>query len=110
APAAESARPSGRVLRFRGREGRVENRGRHDNRGDNRNDSRSMRGRGRFNQREREEDQIRTDYDLATLEEKKLTDLREIAKEFDITSTTGINKNDLVYKILEAQAESSGHA
>jgi len=109
---AETNRPAGRVLRFRGREGRVENRGdnRNNNRNDNRNDNRPMRGRGRFNQREREEDQVRTDYDLATLEEKKLTDLREIAKEFDITSTAGINKNDLVYKILEAQAESSGHA
>jgi transcription termination factor Rho len=109
---AESNRPAGRVLRFRGREGRVENRGdnRNNNRGDNRNDNRPMRGRGRFNPREREEDQVRTDYELATLEEKKLTDLREIAKEFDLTSTAGINKNDLVYKILEAQAESSGHA
>jgi transcription termination factor Rho len=117
---AENNRPAGRVLRFRGREGRVENRGdnrnnnrsdnRNDNRNENRNDNRPMRGRGRFNQREREEDQVRTDYDLATLEEKKLTDLREIAKEFDLTSTAGINKNDLVYKILEAQAESSGHA
>jgi len=117
--AVENNRPAGRVLRFRGREGRVENRGdnrnnNRDNRGenriDNRNDNRPMRGRGRFNQREREEDQVRTDYDLATLEEKKLTDLREVAKEFDIASTAGINKNDLVYKILEAQAESSGHA
>lgn len=121
--AVDNNRPSGRVLRFRGREGRVENRGdnrnnnrdnrndnRNDNRSDNRNDNRPMRGRTRFNQREREEDQVRTDYDLATLEEKKLADLREVAKEFDIVSTAGINKNDLVYKILEAQAESSGHA
>ncbi|MEO6906334.1 MAG: transcription termination factor Rho [Abditibacteriaceae bacterium] len=69
-----------------------------------------MRGRARSNQRDHEEDQVRTDYDLATLEEKKLTDLRDVAKEFDIVSTAGINKNDLVYKILEAQAESSGHA
>ena len=111
----ENHRPTGRVLRFRGREGRVENRGdnrnaHRDNRNDNRPDNRPVRGRGRFNQRDREEDQVRTDYDLATLEEKKLTDLREVAKEFDIASTAGINKNDLVYKILEAQAESSGHA
>lgn len=113
--ATEGGRPSGRVLRFRGREGRVENRGdnrnnNRENRSDNRSDNRPMRGRGRFNHREREEDQVRTDYDLATLEEKKLADLREVAKEFDITSIAGINKNDLVYKILEAQAESSGHA
>jgi transcription termination factor Rho len=107
----ENIRPVGRVLRYQGREGRVENRNNNrDNRNDNRYESRPMRGRGRFNHREREEDQIRTDYDLATLEEKKLADLREVAKEFDITSTAGINKNDLVYKILEAQAESSGHA
>lgn len=103
-----------RVLRFRGREGRVENR--NDNRGDNNNhrDARPpmMRQRGRFpNQREHvQEDQVRSDYDLSTLEEKKLTELREIAKEFSVTSTAGMNKNDLVYKILEAQAESSGHA
>jgi len=109
-PEAQESRPVGRVLRYRGREGRVENRS--NDRGDNNNnryEGRSMRQRGRFH-REREEDQIRSDYDLAGLEDKKLTELRDIAKEFSITSTTGLNKNDLVYKILEAQAESSGHA
>lgn len=100
----KDSRPVARVLRFRGREGRVE-------RGDNRHDGRPMRGRGRNNYREHnQEDQVRTDYDLAGLEERKMTELREVAKEFSITSTAGINKNDLVYKILEAQAESSGHA
>ncbi|MDQ3813087.1 MAG: transcription termination factor Rho [Armatimonadota bacterium] len=51
----------------------------------------------------------RYDLDLTTLEDKNLTELREIAKELNIPSAGSLKKSDLVFRILEAQAETSGH-
>ncbi|HVF09823.1 MAG TPA: transcription termination factor Rho [Abditibacteriaceae bacterium] len=47
--------------------------------------------------------------DLTTLEDKNLPELREIAKEFSIASPNSLKKGDLVFRILEAQAETSGN-
>src|SRR5207245_689575 len=42
-------------------------------------------------------------------EEMNLTELREIARELNIASLAGLKKNDLVFRILEAQAQTSGN-
>jgi transcription termination factor Rho len=43
-------------------------------------------------------------YDIKNLEEKKLGDLKEIAKKLQIKRITNIKKQDLIYKILDKQA------
>ncbi len=93
-------------------EGRVEARGENPNRevanrearGENPN--REAQGRGRF---ERDLPRGRQELDLSTLEDKNLTELREIAKNLNIVSTAALKKGDLVFKILEQQAENHGH-
>jgi transcription termination factor Rho len=46
--------------------------------------------------------------DVAALKKKKISDLHEIAKKFNLQETTGLNKQDLIFKILQGQAEQSG--
>ena len=46
--------------------------------------------------------------DVAALKKKKISDLHEIAKKFNLTETAGLNKQDLIFKILQGQAEQSG--
>ncbi len=43
------------------------------------------------------------DLNLADLKKKTVTELNEILKEFKIEGTSGLRKQDLIYKILEAQ-------
>ncbi len=47
--------------------------------------------------------------DITSLEDKTLTELRGIAKEVEISSVTTLKKKDLIFRILQAKAESSGH-
>ena len=42
---------------------------------------------------------------ISTLQDKKLDELREIARELDLTGYSDLRKQDLIYQILEAQAE-----
>ena len=42
---------------------------------------------------------------ISTLQEKKLDELREIARELDLPGYSDLRKQDLIYRILEAQAE-----
>jgi transcription termination factor Rho len=42
---------------------------------------------------------------ISTLQEKKLDELREIARELDLSGYSELRKQDLIYRILEAQAE-----
>jgi len=42
---------------------------------------------------------------ISTLQEKKLEELREIARELDLSGYSDLRKQDLIYRILEAQAE-----
>ena len=42
---------------------------------------------------------------ISTLQEKKLDELREIARELDLSGYSDLRKQDLIYRILEAQAE-----
>ena len=127
-----------RGLRFRGRDGRTEVRGRSDSaRGDNtRNDN---RGRAPLNGRNRGDDENggfdnrnsnrlagsrdagnrdnnrddaranRDDFDLLTLEEKTLEELQEIATGLGVENLEDFKKSALAYRILEAQAAQSGN-
>jgi transcription termination factor Rho len=78
---------------------------RNEQRGENR-DNQGNQGRGRF---ERDLPRGRQELDLSTLEDKNLTELREIAKNLNIAGSTTMKKSDLVFKILEQQAENHGH-
>ncbi len=42
---------------------------------------------------------------ISTLQDKKLDELREIAGKLDLTGYSNLRKQDLIYRILEAQAE-----
>jgi transcription termination factor Rho len=42
------------------------------------------------------------------LKEKTAADLNTVAKELNVTSTSGLRKQELIYKILEAQTEKNG--
>ena len=42
---------------------------------------------------------------ISTLQEKKLDELRAMAREMDLSGYSKLRKQDLIYRILEAQAE-----
>lgn len=46
---------------------------------------------------------------VAELESKTLTDLREMARKLDITGYSGLKKQDLIFKLLQAQSEEAGN-
>ena len=46
--------------------------------------------------------------DLAKLKEMNITKLNSVAKELGVTGAAGMRKQDLIFKILQAQAEKSG--
>src|SRR5437764_7445133 len=46
---------------------------------------------------------------LAELESKTLAELRELAKTLDITGVTGLKKQDLIFRLLQAQTEQQGN-
>jgi transcription termination factor Rho len=45
---------------------------------------------------------------LAELKEKTVADLNVVAKELNVTGTSGLRKQELIFKILEAQTEKNG--
>jgi transcription termination factor Rho len=45
---------------------------------------------------------------LAELKEKTVADLNSVAKELNVTGTSGLRKQELIFKILEAQTEKNG--
>lgn len=47
-------------------------------------------------------------FDVASLKRLKVNELHEVARKFNIGPTAGIKKQDLIFKILQAQAERSG--
>ncbi len=107
----------GRLQNNRNDNNRNDNNGnRNDNnRNDNnRNNGQNNRDEARDNrnsERNLERDLVRgqNDLDLTTLEDKNLIELHEIAKELNVDSAVGMQKSDLVLRILEAQAENSGN-
>jgi transcription termination factor Rho len=46
---------------------------------------------------------------VAELESKNLNELRDIAKRLDLPGTSGLKKQDLIFKLLQAQTEEQGH-
>src|SRR5215472_4083259 len=46
---------------------------------------------------------------IAELKEKNITELSRIARGLDIAGTSGLRKQDLIFKILQAQSEKEGH-
>ncbi len=46
---------------------------------------------------------------LKTLKEKKISELARIARGFSVDGTSGLRKQDLIFSILQAQAEQSGY-
>lgn len=46
---------------------------------------------------------------LKTLKEKKISELARIARGFNVDGTSGLRKQDLIFSILQAQAEQSGY-
>lgn len=47
-------------------------------------------------------------FDVASLKKMKIGELHDLARKFNLESTTGMKKQDLIFKILEAQAKESG--
>jgi transcription termination factor Rho len=47
---------------------------------------------------------------VAELETKTLSDLREMARKLDIGGVSGLKKQDLIFKLLQAQTEEAGHS
>ncbi|MDD5218670.1 MAG: transcription termination factor Rho [Candidatus Omnitrophica bacterium] len=47
-------------------------------------------------------------FDVASLKKMKVSELHELAGKFKIGPTTGIKKQDLIFRVLQAQAEQSG--
>ena len=47
-------------------------------------------------------------FDVVSLKKMKVNELHDVARKLDIGPTTGIKKQDLIFKILQAQAERSG--
>ena len=46
---------------------------------------------------------------IADLELKTLDELREIARDMDISGVSRVKKNDLIFRLLRAQAERQGY-
>lgn len=46
--------------------------------------------------------------DIKSLKETKISDLNKLAKEFNVNGSSGLKKQDLIFKILQAQAEKEG--
>ena len=46
--------------------------------------------------------------DIGNLKEMKITELNKLAKELNINGTSGVKKQDLIFRILQAQAEKEG--
>src|SRR5687767_16041370 len=45
---------------------------------------------------------------LAELKDKTVADLNTVAKELNVTGTSGLRKQELIFRILEAQTEKNG--
>ena len=46
--------------------------------------------------------------DIRSLKEIKISELNKVAKELNVNGTSGLRKQDLIFKILQAQAEKEG--
>src|ERR1700677_3298380 len=46
---------------------------------------------------------------ISELKEKNITELSRIARSLEIPGASGLRKQDLIFKILQAQSEKEGH-
>ena len=46
--------------------------------------------------------------DIGNLKEMKIAELNKLAKELNVNGVSGLKKQDLIFKILQAQAEKEG--
>jgi len=46
---------------------------------------------------------------IAELKEKNITELTKIARSLELPGASGMRKQDLIFKILQAQSEKEGH-
>jgi transcription termination factor Rho len=46
---------------------------------------------------------------IAELKEKNITELTKIARSLELPGASGLRKQDLIFKILQAQSEKEGH-
>src|ERR671936_834264 len=46
---------------------------------------------------------------IAELKENNITELTKIARSLDLPGASGLRKQDLIFKILQAQSEKEGH-
>src|SRR5579864_9041724 len=68
------------------------------------------RDRFPFDRRDRERDRdVTRGVALAEMESKTLTELRDMAKNLDITGITTLKKQDLIFRLLQAQTEQQGN-
>ncbi len=67
------------------------------------------RDRDRERDFERRERETNRGVALAELESKTLSELREMAKNLDVTGITALKKQDLIVRILQAQTEQQGN-
>src|SRR3989338_7888704 len=49
------------------------------------------------------------DLDLAQLKKMKMSELSELAKKYNINGLSGVKKQDLIFKLLQAQSEKQGN-
>src|SRR4029453_5379802 len=64
--------------------------------------------RSREKMSEREENLEKDFLDIADLKEMNISKLTQIAKDLDVPGATGMRKQELIFKILQAQTEKSG--
>src|SRR2546430_8327865 len=70
------------------------------------------KARARSREIEDDEEEISTEgediFNLADLKEMNISKLTQIAKDLDVPGATGMRKQELIFKILQAQTEKSG--
>jgi transcription termination factor Rho len=62
----------------------------------------------RKTQNSAQESKVSRDFDFAQLKEMSATNLAQIAREMDVSNATGMRKQELIFRILQAQTEKSG--
>lgn len=50
-----------------------------------------------------------TDFNINTLQSMKIKELSDVAQNFEISGFTGLKKQELIFKIFEAQSQRNGH-
>src|SRR4029079_17888489 len=61
-------------------------------------------------QQETEAARERNDLDISDLREMSVTELRQVGRELELETATGVRKDELVDQILQRQTEHAGHA